>query len=58
MKKGEIALKEKRISKQAAKVVTSTLNKMLKVEANSTSCSIVYQPKAPKALERFKNERR
>ena len=45
---------EKSLSKQAAKLVTGTLNKMLKVEANSTSCLMVYQPKAPKTLEKFK----
>ena len=41
-----------------AKFVTGALNKVLKVEANSTSCRIIYQPKAPKALERFRNGKR
>lgn len=45
---------EKSLSKQAAKLVTGTLNKMLKVEANSTSCLMVYQPKVPKTLDKFK----
>lgn len=50
-------MREKNLSKQTAKVVAGTLNKMLKVDANSTSCLVVYQPKAPKGLERFKNEK-
>lgn len=45
------------ISKKTAKAMTNVLNRVLKVEANSTSCSVVYQPKAPKALERFRNEK-
>ena len=43
------------MSKKTAKVMVSVLNKMLKVDANSASCSVVYQPKAPKGLENFKN---
>ena len=43
-------MREKNLSKQTAKVVAGTLNKMLKVDANSTSCLVVYQPKAPKGL--------
>lgn len=54
LRKEESAMREKSLSRQTAKVVAGTLNKMLKVEANSTSCTIVYQPKAPKALERFR----
>ena len=50
-------MREKNLSKQTAKVVAGTLNKILKVDANSTSCLVVYQPKAPKGLERFKNEK-
>ena len=56
VKKGGSAMR-KDISKQTAKIVVGTLNKMLRVDANSTSCSVVYQPKAPKSLERFKNEK-
>lgn len=43
--------------KPTAKVVANTLNKMLKVDANSTSCVVLHQPKAPKALERFKSKK-
>ena len=56
-KKGGRAMREKSLSKQTAKFVTGTLNKMLKVEANSTTCGILFQPKAPKALERFRDHK-
>lgn len=38
-----------------AKGVATVLEKFLKVEANSTSCGIVYQPKEPKELSRYKS---
>lgn len=41
-------------SKKLSDVLTRALDKTLKVEANSASCLIIYQPKAPKALDRFK----
>ena len=47
-------MKEKNQTNNIAKGVTSVLNKVLKVEANTNSCVVVYQPKAPKTLERFK----
>lgn len=50
-------MRENNLSKQTAKFVTGTLNKMLKVEANSTTCGMFYQPKAPKALERFRKNK-
>ena len=52
--KEEKQMKEKKQSNNMAKGVASVLNKVLKVEANTNSCVVVYQPKAPKALERFK----
>ena len=45
---------EKKKKNIMAKGVASALNKVLKVEANTNSCVVVYQPKAPKSLERFK----
>ena len=37
-----------------AQKVVKILDKILKLEANSASCMFAYEPKAPKALERFK----
>lgn len=37
-------------------IVTDLLNLVLESNANSTSCGVLYQPKAPKALERFKKQ--
>lgn len=47
-------MSEKKQSNNMAKGVAAVLNKVLKVEANTNSCVVVYQPKAPKTLERFK----
>lgn len=40
-----------------AKKMTSILNGVLKHEANTASCYLVYQPKAPAELRRFKKNR-
>lgn len=45
------------ISKQAAKVAMNVLDKVLKTEANSASCLLVYQPKTPAELKRFKKSK-
>ena len=47
-------LEENKILKGTTKAVIFALDKLLKVEANTTSCLMLYQPKAPKALERYK----
>ena len=44
----------KALKNKPAKLMAKALNGVLFAEANSTSCFIVYQPKAPKRLERFK----
>lgn len=55
--KGELDMERKNMVKPSAKLVEKTLNRMLKVDANSTSCALIYQPKAPKELERFRGEK-
>ncbi len=47
----------KNLTKQAAKGVASALESLLRVDANSTSCGIVYQPKAPKELARYRKSK-
>ncbi|MCH5258802.1 MAG: cyclic lactone autoinducer peptide [Lachnospiraceae bacterium] len=37
-----------------AKGVASILSVTLHAEANSTSCMIIYQPKAPKELSKYR----
>lgn len=39
------------------KMMKKILNMALKVEANTTSCAYIYQPKQPKELIKFKKER-
>lgn len=46
----------KNINEKAAKAVAQMATKALKVEANTNSCMIIYQPKAPKELARFRDK--
>ena len=39
-----------------ANCVVFMLEKMLKVEANTVSCGLVYQPKAPKNLQKYRRK--
>ena len=40
--------------RKITKDVVCVLEKELNRDANSSSCAVLYQPKAPKELERFK----
>lgn len=40
--------------KSVAKKTVSALDTFLRVDANSASCCIVHQPKAPKELARYR----
>lgn len=51
--KGGFAMKSK-LSKLVAKKTAAALDTILRVDANTTSCCIVYQPKAPKELARYR----
>ena len=44
----------KKLNEKAAKTVANMANKTLKVESKSNLCMVIYQPKAPKELSRFK----
>lgn len=44
----------KKLNEKAAKTVAKMAKQILKVEANTNSCLLIYQPKAPKELSRFK----
>lgn len=45
---------ESKTEKNLAKGIAKVLETTLKVEANSTSCFIMYQPKAPKELSKYR----
>ena len=47
-------MKEKKLNEKTAKLVGKMATNVLKTEANTSSCALVYQPKAPKELNRFK----
>lgn len=49
--------KKSKVEKPLAKGVVAMLNNVLNVEANTTSCSIVYQPKTPKNLSKFRRDK-
>lgn len=40
-----------------AKKTATILDTFLRVDANSASCCIVYQPKAPKKLARYRRKK-
>jgi cyclic lactone autoinducer peptide len=42
------------LTKKVAKKTAKVLDSFLSMDANSASCCIVYQPKAPKELERYR----
>ncbi|MBQ4523731.1 MAG: cyclic lactone autoinducer peptide [Lachnospiraceae bacterium] len=50
-------MEKKKLSVEAAKSVKTALNIFLRVEANSASSVVAYQPKAPKELSRFKSSK-
>lgn len=52
----ELAMKGK-LSKVVAKGTVSVLNTFLRADANSVSCAIAYQPKAPKELARYRRRK-
>lgn len=45
---------KKEMKKRIAKGTVTVLKMVLSAEANSTSCGLVYQPKAPKELKEYK----
>lgn len=49
---------KKEVAKTVSKKIVEVLDSVLKMEANSTSCCLVYQPKEPKKLEKFKRARK
>lgn len=47
-------MKQNNVSKKVSKYVASALKNVLRAEANSTSCVVFFQPKAPENLSEFK----
>lgn len=45
-----------KITKVIAEKAVKVLDASLRAEANTTSCVSLHQPKAPKALEKFKRK--
>lgn len=43
-----------KLSKTVAKKAVTVLDTFLRVDANSASCCIVYQPKTPKELSKYR----
>ena len=43
-----------KLTKKVAKKTVAVLDSFLRMDANSTSCCIAYQTKAPKELERYR----
>lgn len=44
---------QKKIYSSIAKTLKKTVDQSIRIDANSTTCMAVYQPKAPKTLKKF-----
>lgn len=42
------------MKEQTRKIVKTVVEKFVRVDANSTTCIAVYQPKVPQMLKKFK----
>lgn len=47
---------KKKVVNSVAKGMKNALDMVLRTEANSTSCIIMYQPKAPKELMKYREK--
>lgn len=47
----------KRVTKSVAKGMKAALDVVLQTEANTASCIIMYQPKAPKELMNYRRNK-
>lgn len=45
---------KKVVSRKIAELVATSLNKLLVLEANSASCLVLYEPKVPNRLEKYR----
>ena len=57
MKGGVFMNTKKNVAGKSAAMTAKVLTKVLKADANSTACCLVYQPKAPKELSRFRRQK-
>lgn len=48
---------KKRVTKSVAKGMNAALDVVLQTEANTASCIIMYQPKAPKELMNYRRNK-
>ena len=55
-KEGGVLVKTQSLAKTSAKGVAAVLDKVLKAEANSASCALLHQPKAPEGLAKFRRK--
>ena len=53
---GKEVINMKKVTTLAAKIAKKTAENALRRDANQTTCSIIFQPKAPAGLNRFKKE--
>ena len=47
---------KKRVTKSVAKGMKAALDVVLQTEANTASCAIMYQPKAPKEINEIQEK--
>lgn len=58
LQKGDVFMNTKKnTSGKSAALAAKVLTNVLKADANSTTCWMAYQPKAPKELSRFRRQK-
>ena len=58
LKKELIILRQDNWNRKVSQRVKGCLDKVLQIEANTSSCAYIFQPKAPEELKNFKGRRR
>lgn len=48
---------KRNVEKVSAKKMVAVLDKVLRVEANTSSCTFVYRPKAPSDLKQYRRNK-
>lgn len=48
---------KKQVTKSVANGIKAALDAVLRTEANTASCAIMYQPKAPKELLKYRRNK-
>ena len=51
-------MRQNNLNKRISQRIKECLDQVLHIEANTSSCAYIFQPKAPTELKKFKRKRR